>query len=529
MKAFLMHRSRDFDAKRAPPPNQQALVQDLELDTLFNAMARDDDFIREVIRTAILTGVYEDVETIKYRQAAMQDGLANAATLRQIYALSIEAREREKKIYGYLWNYPSSVLGRAVSVVQLFVELLRRLRTIAEQNGEKFKSDAFLTLFAMLRRELSDEYFVIINTHLERLKFRSGVLLSAELGTGLKGKTYTVRRPNYEPGNWLARSWDRLVHLWHWLMQLLGRPRSAYSLYVHPRDQAGADAMSELKNRGIGLAAESLAQCSEHMLSFFDMLRTELAFYIGGINLRERLDELNEPHSFPLPIPIGEMCFSCKDLYDVCLALSGRGKVVGNDVAADGKKLIIITGANQGGKSTFLRSVGIAQLMLQCGMFAPATYLRANLVDALFTHYKREEDATMKSGKFDEELARMNGIANEITPHAMVLFNESFAATNEREGSEVARQIVSALLEGDLKLVFVTHLYEFAHGIFARQLPATIFLRADRRDDGRRTFKLVLGEPLRTSFGEDLYREIFRDAPDAESPDERKQSSLSVV
>ena len=51
----------------------------------------------------------------------------------------------------------------------------------------------------------------------------------------------------------------------------------------------------------------------------------------------------------------------------------------------------------------------------------------------------------MKSGKFDEELSRMNDIANVVTPNALILFNELFAATNEREGSEIARQIVSAL------------------------------------------------------------------------------------
>ena len=54
----------------------------------------------------------------------------------------------------------------------------------------------------------------------------------------------------------------------------------------------------------------------------------------------------------------------------------------------------------------------------------------------------------MKSGKFDEELSRMNAIVDNLTPRALILFDESFAATNEREGSEIARQIVSALLEG---------------------------------------------------------------------------------
>ena len=106
-----------------------------------------------------------------------------------------------------------------------------------------------------------------------------------------------------------------------------------------------------------------------------------------------------------------------------------------------------MTGANQGGKTTFLRSVGLAQLMSQCGMFAPAASLSLNVVDGLFTHFKREEDGTMKSGKFDEELSRMNDIVNALTPNALILFDESFAATNEREGSEIARQIVSALLE----------------------------------------------------------------------------------
>jgi DNA mismatch repair ATPase MutS len=54
-------------------------------------------------------------------------------------------------------------------------------------------------------------------------------------------------------------------------------------------------------------------------------------------------------------------------------------EVVGNDIDADGDSLIIVTGANQGGKSTFLRSVGLAQVMTQCGMFVPASALSLNI------------------------------------------------------------------------------------------------------------------------------------------------------
>ena len=239
------------------------------------------------------------------------------------------------------------------------------------------------------------------------------------------------------------------------------------------------------------------------------MLRTELAFYVGGLNLYDRLAAKKEPICFPTPTPAGERRLQLSGLYDVCLSLRMEGRVVGNVVEADGKGLIIITGANQGGKSSFLRSIGLAQMMMQCGMFVAADTFAAELCPALFTHYKREEDAAMKSGKFDEELARMSEIADHIGPNSMLLFNESFAATNEREGSEIARQIVCALLEKRIKIFYVTHLYEFAHDFFNRKREDAVFLRAERNADGTRTFRLLEGEPLETAFGEDLYLQIF--------------------
>ncbi|HTU00671.1 MAG TPA: hypothetical protein VMG58_02600, partial [Candidatus Sulfotelmatobacter sp.] len=283
----------------------------------------------------------------------------------------------------------------------------------------------------------------------------------------------------------------------------------AYTYYLHPRDESGARALAELNERGINLVANALAQSTDHILSFFVMLRTELAFYIGCVNLQERLAQKGEPVCFPVPLVSGGHTHSLAGLYDVCLTLSMDGRVVGNEVDADDKDLIIITGANQGGKSTFLRSIGLSQLMMQCGMFVPATSFSANVCDAVVTHYKREEDPTMKSGKLDEELGRMSGIVDHLTSRSIVLFNESFAATNEREGSGIARQIVQALVERGIRVFFVTHLYEFAHGCRVRKVGRTLFLRAERKVDGTRTFKLVEGEPLETSYGEDLYQRVF--------------------
>ena len=185
--------------------------------------------------------------------------------------------------------------------------------------------------------------------------------------------------------------------------------------------------------------------------------------------------------------------------------------MTGNELLADGKNLVLITGANQGGKSTFLRSVGLAQLLMQCGLFVPATRFASTISHGIYTHFKREEDTTMNSGKLDEELGRMSEIADSICPNAFLLCNESFASTNEREGSEIAKQITLAFVERHVEVFFVTHLYEFAKEIYDAHGNDVIFLRAERNDDGIRTFKMVEGKPLQTSHGEDLYHKIFEE------------------
>jgi DNA mismatch repair ATPase MutS len=114
----------------------------------------------------------------------------------------------------------------------------------------------------------------------------------------------------------------------------------------------------------------------------------------------------------------------------------------------------------------------------------------------------------MTSGRLDEELSRMSSIADQISPHCLMLFNESFAATNEREGSEIGRQVVRALLEAQVRIFFVTHQYDFAESFRRQEDGSTLFLRAERQPDGRRDFKLAVADPLPTSYGEDIYYRI---------------------
>jgi DNA mismatch repair ATPase MutS len=499
MKAFLMYAGRDFDMEGELPANELALTEDLGLGTLFGAMARGDEFLFDVARRAVLSSL-TDPEAIGYRQRILADCLEQASVVRQIYDAAAEAVAGSKKIYrGIFSQSPDSTLRWAIEALHLFVGILRRLRHIADEHAADFRSEGFTALFGMLSRELGDDYFQAIEDHLLQLRFRGGVLLSAELGKGNKAINYILRKSSRERPRWFRRT--------------SATSRSAYVLRISDRDESGHRTLSELRGRGIHLAANALAQSTDHILSFLTMLHCELGFYIGCLNVQERLAQKEEPVCFPVPLSAGENALSFEGLYDICLSLRLGERAVGNDAHADGKSLVMITGANQGGKSTFLRSVGVAQLMMQCGMFVPAGSFSSSVCERLFTHYRREEDATMESGKLDEELGRMSEIADSIAPRSIVLFNESFAATNEREGSEIARQIVRALLEAGIRVFFVTHLFDLAQSLYLHEANAALFLRAERQAGGQRTFRIAEGEPLPTSYGPDLYERIFGAEP----------------
>jgi hypothetical protein len=497
VKAYLLYRDRDFDWAAGLSPGHEDLIQDLELGTLLQAMAAGDKLLHEVSTKVLLTCL-DDPEAIRYRQQVLADCLAHPEVIRQIHAIAVGALEDRRRLwlgsYGGSYQSASSNLSGAVSHLEAYVARLRQLRQVADGNAATFRSDGMRRLFATLQRDLDDAYFEEINDHLKQLRFRAGVLISARLDRDNSPASLALRAPGEARRRWAER---------------LGiGPRTAYSFTIAPRDDAGAQILSDLESRGINLVANAAAQSADHIGSYFTMLRAETGFYVGCLNLADQLIAKEIPVTVPGPAPSAPCTFSCTDLRDACLALQSQDRVVGNDVPANGKQLIVITGANSGGKSTFLRSAGVAQLMMQCGLFVTARSYQANVTRGIFTHFIREEDSGMTSGRLDDELRRMNTIAGQLTPGCLMLFNESFAGTNEREGAEIGHQIVRALLEAQIKVFFVTHRYALADRFRRQHAPATLFLRAERQPDGRRNYQLAVKDPLPTSYGEDLYYQL---------------------
>lgn len=495
MKALLLYKDRDLDLESEIPEEALDLEKDLGLEQIIEAMADGDQFVGDVSRRALGSSL-QSVDQIRYRQEVLLDCIRNSDAVRDLYGSTIEVMKEAGKVYfGHFIRLPSSVLHSSIEVLRILVRRLHELRRTAEEQEPNFQSEGFRKLFAMLKRELSDDYFAEVNAHLKKLAFKDGVLQSARLGRGNAGVDYVLRRPNDDPRNWFRRIFTK-------------GPQS-FSFRIADRDDAGARALSALRDRGLNLVANAAAQSKDHILSFFANLKTDLAFYVGCLNLRRSLTSLGLPTVLPEPSPPERRRHSFEGLYDPGLALTVKMGVVGNSLNLDGHVLTVITGANQGGKTTFLRSVGAARLMMQSGMFVAADRFDASLCRGIFSHFRRKEDTDMESGKFDEELRRMSNIVDDVGTGSMVLFNESFAATNEREGSEVARQITTALVEKGVQVAFVTHMYQYARTLYDARNADFVFLQPERRADGTRTFKLVEGEPLSTSFGPDLYRQIF--------------------
>lgn len=491
-----MHPNQDFNLRPNLPWNEWALTIDLELETIFQAMGGEDKFLLDIARKSLFGGFENTVEAILYRQAVLKDCLENQSIIREMYQITIDTVEEERKHWWLdLSKTPTGVISESIGLLEMLVKMLRKLREIANININNFHSEGFIRFFKMIQQEVGEDYLNEITQHLEELRFSRGTLFSTELRIEAIDPDYILRK---QPPR---KSW-----LQDWLFELKNK---AYTYHLDPRDEAGATILGNLKDRGLNNVANALGQASEHVKSFLHVLRQELAFYVCCLNLHEKLSSKSVPICFPNPLPENDRKHRFKDLRDTSLALNMKQPIVGNSVDANGKELIIISGANQGGKSSFLRSIGIAQIIMQSGCFVSANEFESELCPGIYTHYKREEDPTMSGGKFDEELVRMGEIVDHIHPNSLMLFNESFTATNAREGAEIARQITTALLKKRIKIFYVSHLYEFTHPFFEAAKDTSIFLRAERNSDGTRPFQLIEGEPLETSYGADLYSEIF--------------------
>lgn len=488
MKVYLLFKNKDFDWDKKILEYEKNLIQDGELETILNSMTKKCIEEKENIKKILISSLIKKEEII-YRQEILKDCIKYYEIIQELRTIAENAlvEEKEARNLSLLSDYPGAIINESIRGIHIFIKYLKEIKSLVLKNYTLFTSEGITNFFKRILDELTDEYFKVIEEHLNYCKFKKGLLIQVKVGIGLKGYGYTVLKINSD--KWYKKFFKKNI----------------FSFKISPRDENGAKALSELKMRGLNPIANTLAQSKENIHNFFIILKKELAFYLCCVELKNEIELLNGKICFPEIFYFREKERSFNNIYDLSLLLLHKKSVIGNSFNLENKNLIVITGANQGGKTTFLRSLIQAQILMQSGIFVNANFYIGNIYFKIFTHFKKEEDFKMKSGKFDEELIRIDNIINVIQKKSIIFFNESFSSTNEREGSEIAKQIAKALLDSNVDIFYVTHFYKFAIELYEEKNENYLFLRAEQNQN----YQLKIGKPLKTSFGIDLYKKII--------------------
>ncbi|MGH7094876.1 MAG: MutS-related protein, partial [Stellaceae bacterium] len=181
-----------------------------------------------------------------------------------------------------------------------------------------------------------------------------------------------------------------------------------------------------------------------------------------------------------------------KDAFDLALAgrLAERGETpVGNDFHLRGEeRIIVISGPNQGGKTTFARLFGQLHYLAGLGCPIPGSSARLILVDKLFTHFERREKMTDLRGKLQDDLIRIHRILEEATPRSVVVMNEIFSSTALQDAIALGKKIAADIMRLDLYCVWVTFIDELS---FLGNKTVSMTSTVKPESAAARTFKIV--------------------------------------
>jgi DNA mismatch repair ATPase MutS len=179
------------------------------------------------------------------------------------------------------------------------------------------------------------------------------------------------------------------------------------------------------------------------------------------------------------------------DSFDLALAhkLTAQGQpTVSNDFRlGPGERVLVVTGPNQGGKTTFARSVAQWHHLASLGCPVPGREARVFLVDRILTHFERQEATTNLRGKLQDELFRIKEILQLASGDSLIIINEMFASTVWQDATAMAGSVLEKILELGAACVWVTFLDDLA-GCGGRTV--SLVSRMEAGDNPQRTFKI---------------------------------------
>ena len=425
------------------------------------------------------------VDSIQYRQEVMRD-LEDADLLTRITAFTKSMRRmREDIARSASVDYPYQVQRYFHDAVNTYCDAVEGL-------AKSLSASAPCARGLLLLREYLTEYT-------QSVEFRLLVTETKKLEAHIVGITYTleitglriaVGRYNAEPdyGAEVLQTFDKF--------RQGGASEYAFNWAARPRMTQVEEAILERVARLYPQIFASLKEFYVRYETYLDetiaRFDREIHFYVAYIAYMGGFKSVALSFCYPVVSDVSKETQG-SEVFDAALAArlikEKRGRVVCNDFELkDEERILVVTGANQGGKTTFARTFGQLHYLSRLGCPVAAKSARVHLFDHLYTHFEREEDLETLAGKLELDLRRIHGILQDATGRSILIMNESFSSTTIADALYLSREVLAKIIERDMICVTVTFFDELASAA-----PQIVSMVADVSEEKQieRTFRIV--------------------------------------